>query len=186
MQAMTANARLAAIQLARAKVALKPVSLDTETTGLGADAEIVEICVLDHDGRVLIDTLVRPRNKIPPIVIGIHGITNAMVATSPTWREVWGDVAAALADRHVAIYNASFDVRMLRQSNAVHRLRWNLLGAEFFCVMEAYAQFCGQNRRQKLEVAGRQCKIKLPNAHRARADALLAREVLQHMASCKR
>ena len=49
----TAHARQAAILVARQKIALKPIYLDTETTGLGPDAEIVDICLLEHDGSVL-------------------------------------------------------------------------------------------------------------------------------------
>lgn len=181
MSALTA--RQAAMQLARAKLALQPVYIDTETTGLGPEAEIVEICVLDHTGRALINTLVKPRAAIPCNVTLIHGITNTMVAKSPSWRDLWADVAAALDGRHAAIYNAAFDVRMMQQSTARQRLRWNLPNTEFFCVMDLYAQFYGRNRKQKLSEAGRQCRIELPNAHRAQADALLARSVLQHMAN---
>ena len=57
-----------------------PVFLDTETTGLNDLAEIVEISILDDDGLVLLDTLVRPRRPIPADAIRIHGIRNEMVA----------------------------------------------------------------------------------------------------------
>lgn len=189
---MNDSARKSAILAAQAQVRLRPVYLDTETTGLGAADQVVDICVLDYDGAVLVNSLVKPKGKIPDDVIRIHGITNEMVRGAPTWPEIWPEVEAALAGRCVAIYNAEFDVRMMQQSHIKHRLAWELNGAAFFCIMKLYAQFHsewdsfhGSYRWQKLEAAGRQCRIALPNAHRAHADALLARAVLQHMAERK-
>ncbi len=183
---MQANpARTAAIQLARAQVALRPVYVDTETTGLGRDGEIIEICVLDHDGRVLIDTLVKPTQTIPwYVTANVHGITNQMVAKSPTWRQIWPDVAAVLGSRQVAVFNAAFDERMMQQSHAAHRLRWQLPGTEFFCVMNTYAQFCG--RLTNLAAASQKCRLSVQTAHRARADAELARGVLRYVGNCRR
>jgi DNA polymerase III epsilon subunit-like protein len=40
------------------------VILDTETTGL-YDAEICEISVIDREGNVLLDTLVKPKKNYP-------------------------------------------------------------------------------------------------------------------------
>lgn len=183
------TARQAAIALAREKIALKPVYLDTETTGLDPQAEIVDICVLDHDGTVLVDTLVRPVAPIPADATRVHGLTNAMVAGAPTWREVWPLVAAALKSRLVGIYNMEYDRRLMRQSHRQHGLHWAEPEAEFFCIMEAYAQFYGKwdarrgaYRFQRLEEAGRQCNLSLPNSHRAKPDTDLARAVLAHMA----
>jgi DNA polymerase III subunit epsilon len=183
---MQANGgRKAAIEFAQVKLALRPVYVDTETTGLGRDAEIVEICVLDHAGRVLIDSLVKPTQEIPWYVTAkVHGITNQMVAKSPTWREIWPDVAAVLGGRQVAVFNAAFDERMMRQSHAAHRLRWHLPGAEFFCVMQTYGQFCG--RLTNLVAASQKCRLAMQTAHRAKADAELARGVLQYMGNCRR
>jgi DNA polymerase-3 subunit epsilon len=55
--------------------------------------------------------------------------------------------------------------------------------------MRLYAQFYGEwdpmrnsYRWQKLEDAGRQCGIAMPNSHRALEDALLAKAVLEHIA----
>jgi DNA polymerase III subunit epsilon len=183
------TARQAAIALAREKIALKPVYLDTETTGLDPQAEIVDICLLDHDGTVLVDTLVRPVASIPAGATRVHGITNAMVAGAPTWKEVWPQVAAALKGRQVGIYNMEYDRRLMRQSHQQHRLRWAEREAEFFCIMEAYAQFYGKwdarhgaYRFQRLEEAGWQCHLSLPNSHRAKPDTELARAVLRYMA----
>jgi DNA polymerase-3 subunit epsilon len=182
--------RRAAIDLARELVSRQPVYLDTETTGLDKYSEIVEISLIDSDGAVLLDTLVKPLERIPVGATEVHGITNAMVADAPSWKSVWPRVAETIAGRPVAIYNAKFDLKLMKQSHRANGLRWNARGAKFFCVMEAYAQFYGDwnayygsYRWQPLEEAGRQCQIALPNRHRALADAALAREVLLHIAS---
>ena len=47
--------------------------LDTETTGLYDDAEIVEISIIDENGGVLLDTLVKPLKPIPAEATAIHG-----------------------------------------------------------------------------------------------------------------
>jgi DNA polymerase-3 subunit epsilon len=177
-------ARELAIQQAQDEILHKPVYLDTETTGLEEFDQIVEICVLDSNGSVLVDSLIKPTCKIPAGVIKLHGITDEMVKDKPTWPEIWPSVQAALTGRHVAIYSADYDVRMMKQSHRHHAMRWKLKGADFFCIMKLYAQFRGEwndyrgtYRWHKLVEAGRQCKIELPNAHRAKADALLARAV---------
>jgi len=182
--------RSAAIALARAAIARRPLYLDTETTGLDPWSEIVEIAVLEQDGSVLINTLVRPVAPIPADATRVHGITNAMAAGAPGWKEVWPGVAAALQGRLVAIYNMDYDRRLLRQTHRQNGMRWTSPKAEFMCIMEVYAQFHGQwsprrggYRYLRLEEAGRQCQLVQPNSHRAREDAALARAVLVYMAN---
>ena len=178
---MLSPIRSAAVQKARGIWAAQPVFLDTETTGLGDNAEIVEISILNFDGSVLLDTLVRPRRPIPFDAVQVHGITNEMVAAAPTWMHVWPQVENLLAGRHVGIYNAEFDLRMMRQSHQVIGLPWRNFPGQAFCVMRLYADFYGARRWQRLEDAGRQCRISLPNSHRARDDTLLTLAVFKHM-----
>jgi DNA polymerase-3 subunit epsilon len=59
--------------------------LDTETTGLDGDAEVVELAVIDCAGSVPLDILVRPIGPIPVEAAAIHGITDAMLADTLTW-----------------------------------------------------------------------------------------------------
>jgi len=185
--------RQAAIFEAKREMSRQPVYLDTETTGLESTDQIVEVCVLDYDGTVLIDSLVKPSGSIPSSATRIHGVTTDMVKDAPTWPDLWPQVEAAMVNRRVAIYNAEFDVRLMKQSHRKHHMNWQLPNDLFFCVMKLYARFYGQwdssrgsYRWQNLESAGRQCKIALPNAHRARADTLLARAVLQYVAEQER
>ena len=182
------DARKQAVDLARNLIEKKPVYLDTETTGLSQTDEIVEIGIVDHDGSILFDELVKPSKPIPFESSRIHGIKDEMVANSRSWPVLWPQVRSILTGRVIGIYNASFDVRMMKQSFELYRLPWReKLNA--VDILDLYARYYGQwdNRRgnyrfQSLENAGKQCSISLPNSHRASDDALLTRALLHYMA----
>jgi DNA polymerase-3 subunit epsilon len=188
---MNLSARKEAILRAKDYLKNKPVYLDTETTGTGPNDNILEIAVIDHDGAVLVDTLVKPMGAIHPDALRIHGIHDTMLVEAPRWGEVWREVSRVLTGRQVGIYNAEFDLRMMQQSHTRNWMRWVLPeGMQAFCVMKLYAQFHGEwnprradYRWQSLEAAGRQCGIPLPNSHRAKQDTLLTRAILETMAA---
>jgi len=182
------QARREAIAKAQIELRKQPVYLDTETTGLNPTDQIVEISFVDHDGSVLYESLVKPTMPIPLDATRVHGISAATVKDAPTWPEIWPQVEAILSTRRVAIYNADYDLRLLQQTQRAHQLDWQIAVSNF-CIMKLYAQFRGEwdSRRgsyrwHKLDEARYQCRLDLPNAHRARADALLARAVLQYVA----
>lgn len=159
----------------------QPVFMDTETTGLNNRAEIVEICLIDHDGSILLESLVRPRKPIPLEAVRLHGITDEMTSTAPAWLQLWPQVEAILRGRYLVCYNAEFDLRMMQQSHQSNGLPWRTPLFNMFCVMKQFTEFSGAYKFPTLEQAGRQCRIQIPNAHRARQDTLLARAVFLHM-----
>jgi len=178
---MASYYRQSAIEKARHIWQNQPVFLDTETTGLSSGSEIVEISIIDHDGAVLLDTLVRPLQSIPVDVINIHGITDEMVSSAPTWLHIWPKVESLIQGRSVGIYNAEFDLRMMKQSHQRIGLPWRMPSSHIFCIMKLYADFSGDRKWQKLEIAGKRCGLSLPNTHRAKDDTLLARAVFRCM-----
>jgi DNA polymerase-3 subunit epsilon len=161
--------------------------LDTETTGLDGQAEIIEIALIDNAGTTLLDTLIRPAGCIPKEVTGIHGIDDAMVARAPRWLDVYPGLAALLREKTVIVYNADFDLRLLNQTNQRCALpqradRWE-------CAMRRYAAFAGEHhpryggyRWHKLDVALASFGH-APSTHRARGDALACRLVVAGMAA---
>ncbi len=183
--------RKQAILTARQKLLLLPLYLDTETTGLERDSEVIEICIVNDQGQVIFDSLVRPSRPIPPDAMRVHGITNEMVKDAPTWLTVWPQVVTILAGQHVGIYNAEFDLRMMRQTHEHYGMPWPFnLPFQPFCIMKLYAQYYGEwnsrtgsYRWHSLDLAGQQCRIPLPNSHRARDDTFLARAILHHIAN---
>ncbi len=156
---------------------LKPLFLDTETTGLHARAEVVEICILDFHGNVVLNTLVKPRLSIPSDVVALHGISNDMVSASPPWLTVWQEVKKILENRAVGIYNAEFDLKMMQQSHALSGMPWQAPSAQFFCIMRLISDFFGWMIWLKLEEACHKLGVEVRNFHRAYADTLAARDV---------
>ena len=186
---MNTTYRRDAAQRARLLLEENPVYLDTETTGLHQTAEVIEIGVIDDQENVLFDGLIKPRGKIDPAAGRIHGITPDMLVNAPTWDQVWPEVEAILVGRRIGVYNVEFDLRLIKQSNQRSWIRTSLPDSSFFDIMTLYARFYGDwdpmrrsFRYQSLELAGRQCGICLPNAHRAVDDCLLTRALLHHMA----
>lgn len=180
-------ARANAVAWARALVTdPATVFLDTETTGFPPTAEIVDIAVVSAAGEVLLDTLVRSSAPIPACVTAIHGIHDQHVVDAPSWNDVHEEMCGALEGRTVVIYNAEFDRRVLVGCSERYQLA--LPSARWECAMRAYADYRGERdgrsgrpRWHKLEAAARHFGHP-PGGHRALADALTCRRVVQGMA----
>lgn len=183
------NRVLDCIEKANAWINADALILDTETTGLGSGAEIVEICLIDVAGNPLLNTLIRPTKYIPDEAIAIHGITNDMVATAPTWLDIHERFLSLVADRTVVIYNADFDVQMIHQTSK----KYDLVSPQIksVCAMAMYSHFWGEwdYRRdnwhwQKLSDAAKQQGVRVEgNAHRALADCLMTLGVVNAVAA---
>ena len=189
MQPAPKPLRQQVIQKAREILNLQPVVLDTETTGLGSYDEIIEIALVNYQGNVIYESLVRPTIEIPPDSTRINRISNEMVKSSPSWKEVWNQVQPLLSRKPVVIYNSEFDVRLMQQSHRIARIPWTNVFTPV-CLMKLYAAFLGEWNSYKndfrfvtLEKAGALSGIQLPNSHRATDDTLLAYALLKHLAS---
>ncbi len=121
------------------------VILDTETTGTSDFDEIVQVAILSCDGKALLDTLVRPTQRIPSEATAIHGITNDDVIGAPSFPDVYEKIREIIHGKRIVIYNAQFDVRLIQQSLA----RENLLPIELDldyvdCAMLMYSAWVGE------------------------------------------
>ena len=118
------------------------VILDTETTGLDG-SEIVEIAVIARLGKTLLDTLIKPSIPIPAEAAEIHGITDEMVATAPTFSELYPRIVEVLNGKRILIYNAEFDIKILNYCCRLHGLPILKLQKRSECLMEWAAQWNG-------------------------------------------
>ena len=158
------------------------VILDTETTGLYG--EICEISVINRNGDVLFDSLVKPTEPISEQSTNIHGITNEMVAEAASWPEVWEKLYPIIKDKLILIYNDEFDVRLMKESfyhwedelgqERVDELIELIDELDTDCVMRTYAQLIGSERWVKLTQA---CGY--ATEHRALSDCKATLDVIK-------
>ena len=178
------------MRIASEILAMEPVYVDTETTGIDSTDVIVEIAILDSQGGSLYESLVKPKRSIPAKAAAVHGITDAQVVWSPSWEEVWSQVVDVVSGKVAGFYNAEFDLRMIRQSCGLNGIPWVYPFEDDFCVMELFAQYFGdwdnrygKYRWKNLAFAGKYFNLPEPNAHSAKEDALLTKLVLEKMAA---
>lgn len=164
--------------------------LDTETTGLDSNAEIVEISIIDCTGAVLMDTLIKPARPIPADATRIHGITNEMAASAPTWVEVANQFEKIVEGRTLVIYNADYDTRIIDQTTLAY-FPYPGLKIDAECAMLIYAEFYGEwddyrnkFKWQRLGNAAAQQGVAIEGeAHRALADCRMTLGIIEAMAA---
>ena len=183
--------RAAAIRWARDLLARSNwVILDTETTGLDYDAEVCQIGILSSWDTALLDTFVRPVGKIPPDATRVHGITDEMVKSAPTFRDVAPRIREILQSHDLVVYNLVYDSRILAQSADAHGLAWYRPWTAFprsaHCAMEEYARFYGEwNDYHGSFKWQRLPPIPGETAHSAIADCRATLALLKRMAAAK-
>lgn len=142
----------------------KYVILDTETTGLGKYDEIIEISIIDLDGNVMYDSLVKPNRRITYDAYKIHGISDEMVDDYSDFKEQWDDIYKAIKGKTIIAYNAKFDIRMIKQTLDIYKL--NAPRFSSLCMMELCTRYKGF--RPKLESFSTS-----PQTHRALGDTYI-------------
>lgn len=180
---MTAHDRAIAQQVA-ALLESGCAIIDLETTGLSDDPRVavVEIGVIDQDGVVLLNTLVRPKRRIPAAASAVHGITNQDVKDAPPFEQVHPQLAACVAGRHVIAYNADFEQAIL--DAVCQRLKLPLpVPQAWHCAMRLYAAYRRSERFFRLGAACKHERIAVSNAHRALGDCSLTLSLLRAMAT---
>lgn len=92
--------------------------VDIETTGgYASGSGITEISILLHDGRAVTgkyESLVNPQRPIPLSIQAMTGITNDMVADSPTFEELASEIYRLLEGRVFVAHNVNFDYSFLK------------------------------------------------------------------------
>lgn len=179
-----------AIRIAQQMLDQSPVYLDTETTGVSPMDVVIEVAVLDTDGSVLLNTLVKSKKPIPRDATAVHGINDIHLINAPEWGHVWPQLIDVLKGRTLGVYNAEFDIRLLRQTCGLSGIAWAPPYARQFCIMKLFAQYFGDwnpSRRsyrwKSLDFAGKYFKLPEPNSHRAKEDTLLTKLVLEAIAN---
>jgi DNA polymerase-3 subunit epsilon len=162
--------------------ALPLVCVDVETTGLSPDkgARVCEVALLRSEGGrevARFESLVQPQQPIPPEVVGVHGITDAMVAEAPVFAALLPDIHGLLQGAVVVGHNVHFDLRFLRHE-------WHVAGdalpdcaaIDTLTLARTYFNF----DHNSLGAIAATLGIDHTAAHRAMGDVLATWNVLGH------
>jgi len=118
--------------------------LDTETTGLGDDAEVIQVGLINGAGHVLMNNILcKPLVNIPPDAMAIHHITNEMVENAPNFFDVYKELASLVDGRGLIIYNKAYDMRLINQSLKHFSTPVPFTPARVECAMLRYAEYVG-------------------------------------------
>ena len=154
---------------------------DCETTGIDPERdEIVSFAVVrlnaDGDEVARLTTLVRPSQPIPPEVTAVHGISDADVASAPTFAELALELLVLLDGAVFVAHNAGFDLSMLKHDLAVVGVKYRPPAVA--CTLEAFRLLEPLAPAHNLEALCGRYEIEL-DAHNALGDALATAALLR-------
>lgn len=158
------------------------IIVDFETTGFPNDprVDIIEIGIIDHQGTVLMNTLVKPRGRIPFSASNVNGIYDHDVKDAPPFPDVYPELARILNDARAIAYNHEFERGILKTvctSYDVPRII-----SQWRCAMRGYQRFRMLRGFAKLVTACEKEGIVTENAHRALGDCIMTLALIQKMA----
>lgn len=108
---------------------MRQIFLDTETTGLSADAgdRIIEIGCVEMVNRRLsgrnLHFYLNPQRPSHEDAIKVHGLTNEFLADKPLFASVVDELLAYVDGAEIVIHNAGFDVGFLNEELRRHGRR---------------------------------------------------------------
>lgn len=153
--------------------------VDIETTGgFPSQHGITEIAIVLHNGTEIegsYETLVNPHQPIPPFVIGMTGITNAMVAAAPSFHEVAPQIYNLLKNRIFVAHNVNFDFSFVKHH--LQEAGFDLQTPKLCTIRLSRKVFPGFPK-YGLGHLCRQLNIEIENRHRAGGDARATAKVL--------
>lgn len=150
------------------------IVIDFETTGLspGHGDRTIEVGAVLISNDEIVDTfqsLMNPGMKISGFIQDYTGITNRMLSSAPSVREVMLKLKEFIAHHHLVAHNASFDSRFLdAEFSRINHQRSNQFGCSLLVSRRVYPEAINH----KLETLVRYKNLKTDGIHhRALADA---------------
>lgn len=164
------------------------ICLDTETTGLGNNAQIIEIAITDLNKNILFNQRIKPTTDIEHGALSVHGITPESLINCPSWPDIADEIKRITTDRDVIIFNTEFDYRLMQQTARAFNsdTAWIDENIRYNCAMKCAALVYGAtNRYGTISLANATARAGViweGDAHSAAADALATAALVHKMA----
>jgi DNA polymerase III epsilon subunit-like protein len=169
------------------------VIIDSETTGTTEKDELVEFAGFNLATGEVFETLISTfDNTRINALTHLHGITEEMLNTAPSFDEVATKIEEFLRGKIIVAHGREFDLRLLRQTWEQHErefpVDWKDVEPELDTML-LMAQAVGDPGKYgdaqwiSLAEAAALCKIETRQTHRAFADVRLTHEVIKAAAA---
>ena len=148
------------------------VCFDIETTGLKVTTEaITEIgAVVLRNGEIVdrFQTFVNPQRRLTPEIIGLTGITDAMLADAPSLAEALKAFLDFVDGRPLAAHNAPFDLGFIRAGCRKVGLQFEPTCIDSLILCQ---NLLPELQKHKLDIVAEHLDLPVFNHHRASDDA---------------
>ena len=149
--------------------------LDTETTGLRVEDDLLEVALIGASGETYLNSRLRTQNVLTPEAIRLHPWAANIGIDCPTFPGIYPKLARLLESAPVYAFHAPFDAAALTET--CRRYGLSPPRVDWRCVLKLFEKERGF--RASLSTA---CEIEgialPPQRHRALIDAELARDLL--------
>jgi DNA polymerase III subunit epsilon len=160
------------------------VVFDIETTGPKMPpSRVMEIgATRVHSGRIVAEfqTLVNPRAPIPPFIVGLTGISDAMVASAPHFEDVAADWLDFAGTAVLVAHNAVFDVRFINHEVASVFPGRRMMNSHL-CTVSLARRLLPELRSFRLGALAEYFDVPHRTRHRAGEDARATARVFLHL-----
>ena len=160
-------------------------ALDVETTGLSCrDNRVTEIALVRMWGSHIVDrwsSLVNPGCAIPPYITRLTGISDAMVADSPSFPELIDTILSFVGNSTLLAHNAPFDRGFIAAE--LRRAGCQPLANPWLDTVTLARKYLPQLPNRKLATVAQHLGISTAGHHRAMADALMVAGIFAKMNS---
>lgn len=150
------------------------VAIDFETASVLRDSACsIGLVRFSEDGeeKDSFYSLIRPPVlRFDPVCTSVHHLDPYEIASSPTFRDIWGDVSAFILDRPLVAHNAQFDMGVLSHTLS----SWGLECPEYsyYCTLSLSRKLWKGKASYRLTALASELGWEY-DAHNALADALV-------------
>ena len=157
--------------------------LDCESTGVGKKAEVCELAIVDFKtGTTLFNSLIHPHCLEGYEVSKareVNGITQEELTHAPILPQKWDEILSILTSKHVTVFNASFDIPLIRGSAQIWDIEVPPIPAT--CLMKIATSFLERDFYVSLDEAMAYFCVDNSSRHRALGDTLATVEIVKAM-----
>lgn len=148
-------------------------AIDLETSGsYPMHSEICEMAAVKYQNGQIVDrfqTLVKPSHKMSDFIIGIHGITNEMVADAPKIEQVLPAFMEFIKSSACIAHHIPFDLGFLVYE--LEKRNMKLPDEPAFCSSRLARKIVPDSPNHKLQTLANYLHLPMGTAHRALADS---------------